>query len=111
MDNTVETLDGGNHRNFQGTTRATATDPAGTPINVYISGSQDRDGTIERYVVIDGTICLTVDAALALAADLQAATDEIETLGIAADQQVIPLTTYAGDSRSAAAVNDSPAAS
>ena len=79
-------LDGGNARTFQGTTRAAATGPDGRPILVQIVGEQDRDGTLERYIRIGGEVsdALGTGAAIALAADLQAATDEIETLGMAA---------------------------
>ena len=68
-------------RSFTGTERATGTEPDGRPVRVVIDGSQNRDnGSIERYVMIEGNICLDAAAARAHAGDLLAAADELDRL-------------------------------
>lgn len=73
-------LNGGQARGFGGTKRATAAEPDRTRVHVDITGSQERDGTTERYIGINGDIFVDAPAARKLAADLLAAADELEAL-------------------------------
>jgi hypothetical protein len=74
-------LDRGQARRFDGTKRATAMQADGSRVHVDITGAQTRDGTVERYIVINGDIYFgDVRSARAFAADVLAAVEEWETL-------------------------------
>jgi hypothetical protein len=71
-------LNRGQARHFKGTRRDTAKGMDGKPVLVGIEGDQDRDGTVERYIVVNGNVFMDAAEARKHAADILALADEMD---------------------------------
>lgn len=72
-------FDGGNARRFWGTEHVIVTKD-GDDVRAEIAGFQYRDGRIDRFIVINGTLFLYASEARQAAAHLLAAAEEMEAI-------------------------------